>query len=871
MTVTFYKLGDEGATYNEVATVEDGEIVAGEDELPPLVPEELEDEDRLVRQFDGPYLVASVDDEDMQKRYVITEPRRGIVGRYAPDGTFEYRGADSAVRKFLDMGDPSGLQTTRASLVALTPRETNLLKQGEDAWIPYQGPQGGEGWQQVGSGEVRYQQNPPGNVAEGYDENHWQQHWPELDGTEWNEDLPDVIDMNEGDSVLFVNRNGQSEVGEVVTGTFVRRDGWDSAKMGVRLRDGREVTVDELSAYAPTATRAEPPELAGDGEWDDAPGVWNEYAQGDLIQFTDDNDESRVGLVEGSVADRGAIKVQTTDQFHVVGTDSVLRRADVSDDYNKGYELLDSPFENTPDVPFSLDAPAPEFVSEHGATVDDVRNAFARVFGADRLESLEAEINQTRPNPTHTYEEPPDYDTDDPEDWIRAARAYRGAQEANVWPEFKWELRGRANGMGTDRTKRVINEAFALDIADPLYDIRDRLDGEEENQPEEWLKAAAEFAIENDKWVSIAKLQDAVDDWSGTAPFTLRNVHDHDGQPDEIVPLSETGENAGISAGAMFIAEWDDGKQSYVTRIRDEQTHGAFHSEHMESSIDAERAMTAFHVQSALNEANETVHYPDHEYRMDDYLSVDGAPEEAVLADHYLDEKPTEHIELPDGKPDNDVVNTLGADVGDVQAAISETLQPGWVDDAEEIIDNDPNLDVENAADWVAAAKQVYDPNKARVWNKFTEELASEAYESPVARDDFMDMAAAGIIAGNRDLHSKNVMADDDGHIYPIDLDFGGHDMGNERHLSEAVGKLVMSADALGIEVSDEFADEGDPNAFDKAKRPLGQEILAHIEGFAQRNDSDTVLSANPMYGARGMGDNVQDNFERAKRGELSL
>lgn len=43
----------------------------------------------------------------------------------------------------------------------------------ETEWIPYQGPDGGEGWQRVGDDEVRYQQNPPGETAEGVEENYW--------------------------------------------------------------------------------------------------------------------------------------------------------------------------------------------------------------------------------------------------------------------------------------------------------------------------------------------------------------------------------------------------------------------------------------------------------------------------------------------------------------------------------------------------------------------------------------------------------------------------------------------------------------------------------------------------------------------------
>jgi len=47
------------------------------------------------------------------------------------------------------------------------------LSKQENEWIPYVGPDGGEGWQRVGDDEVRYQQRPPGETAQGVEENYW--------------------------------------------------------------------------------------------------------------------------------------------------------------------------------------------------------------------------------------------------------------------------------------------------------------------------------------------------------------------------------------------------------------------------------------------------------------------------------------------------------------------------------------------------------------------------------------------------------------------------------------------------------------------------------------------------------------------------
>lgn len=856
MTVRFYKLDEEATEYTEVAMVEDGNIVEGEDALPPLHPEELNDEERLLEHYDGPYLVAGTEDEKINRGYLITEPRRGVVGKY--DGeNFEYKGSSNAVRKFLAMGDPSGLKMTKASLVPRTRRETTLTKQAEDKWIPYEGPQGGEGWQHVGSGEVRYQQDPPGEVAEGYEEDYWKQNWPELEDTEWNEDLPPFSEMKEGDSVLFVNRNGESEVSEIVGYGFVRSEDWDHAKIGVELRDGREVLEEDIAAYAPTAGVLQPPKLEGE-TWEKAPGYWGKYNESELVHFRGEGDESYVGIVEGFSRDRGAVKVQTNESFEIVDPKKILHRASVDERFNRGYAILDGPFDDVPRVKHHVQSPDPEIVSEYGATVEDVRDAFGSTFGSHLLGSIEGQMDSSR------------YDKDDPQDWIRAITERYDSDERKAWADFKWELRGQANGVGMERVRRIIDEALGFDVSDPRHEIRDRMKREYTNNPEEWLRAAADFAIEDD-WASIQKLQDAVNDWSGTVPFGTSGLHGHDKEADEIIPLSETGENAGISAGAMFVAEWDDGGRAYITRIRDEHERGVVHSSFIESSVEAERAMTGYNVQKALNDENETVHYPEHEYRFDEYLSVDSAPDDAVMVSNYASEKSVDDVDLPDGKPKNEIVETVGADVDDVQAAIADTLQPSWVDDVRDKIEKDPNMDVENPADWVAGAKGTYNTDRARVWNKFVEKMAEEAFETSVDRDDFMDMAASTIIAGNRDLHSKNVMVDDDGHLYPIDLDFSGYDLTEDLYLKQAVSKLVSTAEELGIEHSEEFDHVSVSRLASDAKGPLGQEILEHVENFASEKDEDEVLSANPMFAAGQMGDNVQRNFRAAKEGELEI
>lgn len=62
MAVTFYRLTDE--EYEPIGRVADGEITDGEDELEDLHPDlGAVDEAELVSQFDGPYVLATLEDE----------------------------------------------------------------------------------------------------------------------------------------------------------------------------------------------------------------------------------------------------------------------------------------------------------------------------------------------------------------------------------------------------------------------------------------------------------------------------------------------------------------------------------------------------------------------------------------------------------------------------------------------------------------------------------------------------------------------------------------------------------------------------------------------------------------------------------------
>lgn len=142
--ITIYKSAD-ARQFTKAATIADGEIVQGEDNIPPLTDDELADEEKLLRQFDGPYILAVKHRDDN--------------------------------------------------------RSMQLAAEGE--WVRYRGPQGGEGWQHPVTGEVRYQKDKPdageGADAPSFDPDDWDDY---ESGNEQFMDVGDYVVFEENGDVL---------------------------------------------------------------------------------------------------------------------------------------------------------------------------------------------------------------------------------------------------------------------------------------------------------------------------------------------------------------------------------------------------------------------------------------------------------------------------------------------------------------------------------------------------------------------------------------------------------------------------------------------------------------------------------------------
>jgi len=138
----------------------------------------------------------------------------------------------------------------------------------EKAWIPYRGPEGGEGWQNAQNPEdIRYVNDPPGEVAEGYED--VADEWGSDNGESWTQEdkvafLQDAITgleemRNSGlwnENVNYDDVSAGSAVGvmNIHTGfetqpAIVESVDWDANTMEVTYQDG-EVEAARLGDVA---------------------------------------------------------------------------------------------------------------------------------------------------------------------------------------------------------------------------------------------------------------------------------------------------------------------------------------------------------------------------------------------------------------------------------------------------------------------------------------------------------------------------------------------------------------------------------------------------------------------------------------------
>ena len=236
--IVFYRL--EGRDYEEIGRVQDGEIVAGEEELDGIIYRpNLSDEDELLNAHDGPHILAQMEDGPDGGGNVPGSPDRGTE-KWLPYTDGDEKGwisASTGEKRFTEEAPGPIVKGFEEQAENWTEVET-LNKE----WIPYQGPHGGEGWQEVETGEVRYVEEPPGRVGTGDgappsdgmtpEERAWlEEHGDQEALSELEEEAPDgTTETSEeitwdnvaaGDEIAYYDDYGELQQGEV---TAVEQD-----------------------------------------------------------------------------------------------------------------------------------------------------------------------------------------------------------------------------------------------------------------------------------------------------------------------------------------------------------------------------------------------------------------------------------------------------------------------------------------------------------------------------------------------------------------------------------------------------------------------------------------------------------------------
>lgn len=147
-----------------------------------------------------------------------------------------------------DLEDPSNLMDRFNGPRLIAHPDSRTLGK---SWIPYEGPRGGEGWQNTEDPEeVVYQEDPPGEVADGYEEDHWDQYPSEGGlpdspfGTPWKK--PGGFGRSGGinyrDAVAFINYDDEIEVARV--------EEFDSEEKTYKLDNGYVIGHSQVVGYS---------------------------------------------------------------------------------------------------------------------------------------------------------------------------------------------------------------------------------------------------------------------------------------------------------------------------------------------------------------------------------------------------------------------------------------------------------------------------------------------------------------------------------------------------------------------------------------------------------------------------------------------
>lgn len=631
--------------------------------------------------------------------------------------------------------------------------EEEVEKQdGANVWVYYYGPDGGEGWQNMRTGEVRYQKARPGEAPEDGDG------YGEVLGDNWAPDPEDKGEIDVGADVeLSINDD------TIVDGTYA---GNNSAL----LDDGTVVSFDDED-YALTAYSEESPFF-------DNEQAEEEYFDRLKDEFDPDVDidHDKYGVGESLVVNVGEEPFEVPIGGALDGEDPAVLFEDIAKEI--GYQNAVKQFDKPENIMPAISLPANELPLIEGIPKDE-------------------------------YEPAP------PESWIERNKSDVDEGQ-RVWYEYRMHTVADVDGIWpvTEDGMEIKDDPMVPPVPPGWYEDEDYSEITTDNAGE--LEEGDEIQYVYDGESHVAAVSHVSNDG---AIYTA---------DDKLVfPQNQPVRTpATVSDG---VEEGDEGDESD------------------ESSLSSASATAA---------SDETESGPEYggpsDYEPD--KRVDEKPLSASSKSNHGNSLDAKHIhEMPDG---SEMVHT-DLDHHSIEYEDGERQMAGY----EMLNAIAGSMTVEHRADF------------SEGW--FANEMApgvdakdaGPEHKQALDEEDFYQMAATQVLIGNTDCHQNNVKIDEDGNLYPFDLDRAGGDVmsnwvGNlykyDNSLDRILGELESTATALGVAFYQERVME---KAEEIAERYVtsgnGQDILAEAHQAAAEWDEDFAQ-------------NIRQNFDRVHMGDYS-
>ena len=642
------------------------------------------------------------------------------------------------------------------------------VAKAEGKWVSFVGPEGGEGWVNLQTGEKRYQKERPGEGPEDLDEPKFPDGWDEA---------PDDADaLLPGQTVEIYDGPGEEYYeGEYVEehpagGPAVETDEGDTLLIGDEY--GTEITaVEEIGETHPEESGVSlDPDHADAEEWA------RQFEPGDTVPL----DTSAV-----SITDEDAM------EFEVMGW--------VNEEMNNSGWLAVHPNETFQEA--DPDATHIAVAEEQLLTEEEYEQALAE--GSEDDEPDKGE-----------YVDVGEDETVDPEQVSEGTGVFFERYDGQI---LNGEVVGTAGGIsveGEDGAVYPIPEDGEIQaIHESGTDAVTTPDGSDEETDTAPADPEAFAALEPGDTV--------IDAHHGEVEFVEYNEGDETAVIDgpigeEAAPIDELeipDETAGGSDDPQPTALPDEEDDDGDVHPAEQETYDL--ESYDPSDVEEYRDMSDI----GANHGNSVA-------AMDVAVLPDGSKMVEKDVDHHSVTQDDIERELAGYKAGKHLDENIPTHVAD--------LEEGWA--ASEVV---PGVDAKDATDEMKEA---------------------------VDTGDFVEMAATQVLLGNSDLHQNNVRVDEDGNLYPFDLDRCAGDVqgdwvGNLSHyddsLDRMLGELEKSAEALDVDTGYGFRE----TIIDEA-----QQIANEIDGPTQHLIQEDVGEVNEEFAEQ-----IAKNIAAFANGEVSL